>query len=184
MPDAEAADSRLEAVPDRERERHPRTDPENEQPARDPAHASESHTVAGAEVGGETAENAQRQADSGESNDQDEVVAGGRKGVQVLRADKEQQGERNYHAPAVELPLPSLTENEKDERSVEEILGSSHAAIIRGRPLHVVGAGVEPRVDLSLNPRVENTERTNRKRRLACASILLLEVKSLVTATS
>jgi hypothetical protein len=135
-------------------------------------------------MGGETAENAQRQANSGEQYDQNEVVAGGRKRVQVLRADKEQKGERSDHAPAVELPLPGLAEHEQDERRVEEILGSGHAAIIRGRPLHVVGAGVEPRVDLSLNPRVENTERTNRKRRLACASILLLEVKSLVTATS
>jgi hypothetical protein len=54
MSDAETADSRLEAVPDRECERHPSADPEDQEPAGDPAHASESDaTLAGAEMGGE-----------------------------------------------------------------------------------------------------------------------------------
>jgi hypothetical protein len=37
-----------------------------------------------------------------------------------------------------------LAEDEKDERRVEEILTSSHAAIIRRQPFRVVGARVEP----------------------------------------
>ena len=92
--------------------------------------------------------------DRGEQNDQDEVVAGGRKRVQVLRADEEHQDERNDHAPAVELPLPGLAKHEEDERRVEEILASGHAAMIRGRRRRSIGAGVEPRVDLDLNPQV------------------------------
>ena len=95
-----------------------------------------------------------RQPDRGQQNDQDEVVAGGRKRVQILRADEEHEDERNDHAPAVELPLPGLAEHEEDERRVEEILASGHAAMIRGRRRRVIGAGVEPRVDLPLNPRV------------------------------
>ncbi len=106
-------------------------------------------------MGGEAAENAERETDSGKHDDQDEVVAGGRNRVQVLRADEEHQDERNDHAPAVELPLPRLAKDEENERRVEEVLGSSHAAIIRGTRAHVVGARVEPRVDLPLNPRVE-----------------------------
>ena len=55
--DAEAADGRLEAMADRERERHPRADPQDEQAAGDPADPRKRDAVAaGADVGGEAAE--------------------------------------------------------------------------------------------------------------------------------
>jgi hypothetical protein len=156
MSDAEAADGRLEAMPDRKRERQPSANAENEQRACDPADAGENNTaLASANVSGEAAEDAERQADGSEQGDQDEVVAGGRKGVQVRRPDEEHEHERNDHAPAVQLPLPGLTEHEEDESCVEEILSGSHAAIIRGRPLDVVGSRVETPVDLHLNPGAE-----------------------------
>jgi hypothetical protein len=75
--------------------------------------------------------------------------------VQVLRTDEEHQDERNDHAPAVELPLLRLAEHEEDERRVEEILISGHAAIIGRRPFPVVGARVELGLISSLNPQAE-----------------------------
>ena len=107
-------------------------------------------------MSGQATKNAERQTESDEQADQDKVVAGSRERAQVLRADEHQKSERNDHAPAVELPLPSLAEHEEDECRVEEILSSSHATIIRGRPLPDIGAEVEPRVDLPLNPPAEH----------------------------
>ena len=95
----------------------------------------------------EAADDAERQPDPGEHDDQDEVVAGGGHRVQVLRADEEHEDERDDHAPAIELALPHLAKDEEDERRVEEVLGSGHAVMIRGRRVRVVGAGVEQRVD-------------------------------------
>jgi hypothetical protein len=113
--------------------------------------------LTGADLGRNTAGNAERQPDSGEQDDEDEVIAGGGKGVQVLGADKDHQEERDDHAPAVELPLPALPEHEKHERRVEEILRSSHAAILRRTHPGVVGAEVETRVDPHLNPHDKRT---------------------------
>ena len=45
MSNAEPTHSRLEAVPDRERERHPRADPNHEKRTSDPAHAGKSDTA-------------------------------------------------------------------------------------------------------------------------------------------
>ncbi len=106
-------------------------------------------------LGGEPAGHAERQPQQGEPNDQQQIVAGSRQRVRVLGADEEHEQERHDHAPAVELPLPGLTEHEEDERRVEEILRSSHAAIIRRRPLSVVGARVEPGLIFRLNPAVD-----------------------------
>ena len=82
-------------------------------------------------------------------------MPGGGKRVQVLGTDEGHEQERHDHAPAVELALLGLAENEKHERGVEEVLASGHAAIIRGHLPAVVGAKVEVRVELLLNPRVD-----------------------------
>jgi hypothetical protein len=47
-----------------------------------------------------------------------------------------------------------LAEHEEDERRVEEVHASGHAAIICGRRGRGIGARVESRVELQLNPRV------------------------------
>jgi hypothetical protein len=68
--------------------------------------------------------------------------------------DEEHENERNDHAPAVELALAGLAEDEEDERRVEEVLASGHVGMIRGERRRGIGAWVESRVDLDLNPRV------------------------------
>ncbi len=142
--DAEAAHGRLEAVADRERERHPGADPQDEQAAGDPADPGEGDAAARRrERGLRSRRGHQREPDCGQQNDEDEVVAGGRERVEVLRADEEHEDERNDHAPAVEFALPGLAKHEKDERRVEEILASSHVAMIRGRRCRGIGARVE-----------------------------------------
>ena len=63
MSDAEATNGGLEAVVDGEGEGHPRADSENEQAAGDPADAGKGDTaVAGPDVRGKTADDAERQA--------------------------------------------------------------------------------------------------------------------------
>ena len=73
----------------------------------------------------------------------------------VLAGDEEDDREGDEDAAAVELPLAGLAQDEEDERGVEEVLGCGHAAIIGARRRRVVGARVEPRVDLGLHPWVD-----------------------------
>lgn len=74
--------------------------------------------------------------------------------MQVLGANKEHEDKRDDHAPTIELPLARLAEHEENEGRVEEVLAGGHPVIIRGQRPHVLGAQVEPQVDLRLNPRV------------------------------
>jgi hypothetical protein len=60
-----------------------------------------------------------------------------------------------------------LAEHEEDERRVEEVLASGHVAIICGRRGRGIGARVESRVDLELNPRWARTMCRSRYARLA-----------------
>ena len=88
MSNAETADSRLETVADRERERHPGADPEHEQAPGDPADAGQGNTAVGPHLRRETAQQPEHETEGGEQGDQHEVVASGRDRVQVLEPQR------------------------------------------------------------------------------------------------
>ena len=139
----------------RKREHHPGSDPDHQQDAREPTNAGERNAVAaGANVGGEFAQHSHRQPDGGEEPDKQEVVAGGRQRVHVLLRDEEHDHQRNHERTEIRFPLAPLAKHNKKERRIDEVIGSSHAAMIGRGARPVVGAGVEPPVDLGPNLRV------------------------------
>ena len=157
MGDAETADRGLGAMADRKRKRHPRTDSRDQQQARGPADPRKRKTVgAGTNVGSEPRKKTERDTGRGKHRDEHQVVAGSRNRVKVHLSDEEHQHERNDDRAAVERPLPRLPKNDENEQAIDEVIGSSHAAIIDGTTRPVVGARVEPKVDLDINPRVEH----------------------------
>ena len=99
-------------------------------PAIQPTRASAPPSAAIADVGREPAEHAQRQADGGQQADQHEVVAGGRDRVHVHVADIEHDGHRCQEGAGIHLALTRLAEDHEDEDCVDEVIGSSHGAMV------------------------------------------------------
>jgi hypothetical protein len=75
--------------------------------------------------------------------------------VHVKPRDIEHHDHRNDETTNIQLPLARLAKNDEDENCVDEVIGSSHAAMIGRRRLFVVGSGVEPQVDPPVNQRVD-----------------------------
>jgi hypothetical protein len=154
--DAEAADRRLQAVADCEREDHPRADPPDEQDPSQPADAGERlATLVAAHMGREPGDGAERQAHAGQRGDQDQVTSGGRQRVDVLGGDPGDEHERKHEVAAVDPALLGLAEDDHDEQDVDQVIGGGHTPIIDPMTARVVGSRVEPRVDLPINPRIE-----------------------------
>jgi hypothetical protein len=147
MRGAERADGGLGAVAEREGECHPRTDACDEQTAGGQPDPGEGEAVvADADVGRKPRDDAECEADARQQQDEHEIVAGGRQRVQVSLRDEEDQHERDDEGTAIQLPLARLAKHEKDEHGVDEVIGSSHAAMIGRAARAVVGAGVDLRL--------------------------------------
>ena len=101
----------------------------------------------------EAAEDAEREPDGREQSNQDEIVAGGGQRVHIALGDEEHDHQRNHETAEIELPLARLAKHDENERCVDEVIGSRHAAMIGRRSQLVVGARVEVQVDSRLNPR-------------------------------
>jgi hypothetical protein len=76
--------------------------------------------------------------------------------VHVLPSDEEQNDQWNQERTEIQLPLARLAKHNQNERGIDEVLRSSHAAMIGRAARLVVGAQVELPVDLGLNPRVDS----------------------------
>jgi len=150
--DAERANRGLCSVAERKREDHPGRDSNDQQRCGEPANASEGQAVGCTHMRGKTEQDTEHDSERREGEDERQVVAVARKRVDVELADEEDRGERTEQATEIELALAGLTQNEEDEESVDEVIGSGHAKMVGFLGGSRIGAGVDLQVDLSPQP--------------------------------